>query len=117
MAGSQSIAVNDFRLEVNGAIPGDAGLFYYGPHQAQTPFGDGFRCVGGATQRLNPPIVCDPSGFATRQVDFTTTPAGSGPLAILPNSTWNFQSWCRDPAGPGGSRFNLNDGLQVTFCP
>ena len=115
--GSQSIADNDFHLGVSGARPNGSGLFFYGPNQIQAPFGDGFRCVGGLTHRVQPVVTADGSGLVTRQLDFTAPPAnGAGGGAILPMSTWNFQLWYRDPGGPGGSGFNLSDGLWVTFC-
>lgn len=55
------------------------------------------------------------AGEISRQIDCTGTPAGSGPGAILPLTTWNFQLWYRDPSGPGGSGFNLSDGLWGSF--
>ena len=50
--GSTSVAAADFGLSVTGAIPGGNGLFYYGLNAVQIPFGDGYRCIGGTTQRL-----------------------------------------------------------------
>jgi hypothetical protein len=114
-AGMQSISGNDFTLISTGAIPSKVGLFFYGPNQINIPLGNGRLCVGGVV-RLNPPILSDPSGVATRQVDFTTFPAGSGPNPITPGSTWNFQHWFRDPAG-GGSGFTLSNGVEVSFIP
>lgn len=43
--GSTSIAANDVTLYVDRAPLNKAGLFYFGTTQAQTPFGNGFRCV------------------------------------------------------------------------
>ena len=34
-------------LTVVGSAPGQFGLFYYGPEEASTPFGNGIGCVGG----------------------------------------------------------------------
>mgnify|MGYP000420898215 CR=1 FL=1 len=48
-------------------------------------------------------------------IDFTQEPVSSGPLAMTPFSTWNFQFWFRDPQG-GQVGFNLTDALEVTFC-
>lgn len=45
----------------------------------------------------------------------TQEPFNSGPFAMNPFSTWNFQFWYRDGAG-GPFGFNLSDGLEVTFC-
>lgn len=116
VTGSQSVAANDFHLESTGGLPNGAGLYFYGGGQAQIPFGDGLRCVGGMTFRLNPPIQTDAAGFSTRRVNFNTAPAASGAGAITAGSTWNFQLWYRDPMGPGGTGFNMSDGLAVTFC-
>jgi len=117
MSGLQLITVNYFNVTATGVPPSHAGLFYYGPNQIQTAFGDGFRCVGGPLHRLNPPVFSSAWGFATKQVDFTSGPAASGPGAILSGSTWNFQYWYRDSSGTSARGFNLSDGLQVTFGP
>jgi len=116
-AGTASVIGNDFYLEVFGAPPNRLGLFYYGPDQVQVPLGDGYRCVGGASFRLTPPILIDAFGIASRKLDFNEGPPASGASAIRPGSTWNFQFWYRDPAGPGGTGYNLSDGLSVKFCP
>ena len=115
-SGTVSISTNNFSIVASAAAPGQPGLFYYGPNQISAPFGDGFRCVGGAVSRLNPPVIADSFGDASKAVDFTSGAPGSGPGAILPGSTWNFQFWYRDPAA-GGSGFNLSNGLTATFCP
>lgn len=76
------------------------------------PFGDGFRCVGGPMFRL-PFQTSSALGVMAAAVDFAT---GVG-SAIDAGETWYFQCWHRDAAGPGGSGFNLSNGLQVEFCP
>ena len=118
--GDTSIAANNFTIGVDNAPTDKFGLFYYGPSQIQTSFGDGFRCVGQGgigTFRLQPIVQTDGLGVASKQVDFTSFPAGSGQGQITAGSTWNFQFWFRDPMGPGGTGFNLSDGLEATFCP
>ncbi len=115
-AGSTSIEQNDFTLRVRGGIPGQFGISFYGGVETQLPFGDGFRCVGGAIFRLRPPQLADANGESSRLVDFTQPPAGSGAGEIEPGSSWKFQHWYRDPAF-GGSGFNLSDALSVVFCP
>ncbi len=114
-SGSASVSSNDLVLEVLDAPPMRFGLFYYGPNAIQAPFGDGFRCVGGTTFRLNPPLATDGAGGVARPLDLTQPPEPAG--QIDPGATWNFQFWFRDPGGPGGSGFNLSDGLSATFCP
>jgi len=32
---------------------------------------------------------------------------------IVPSADLNFQLWYRDPMGPGGTGFNVSDGLNV----
>jgi len=113
MEGSTSVRDNDVTLVAGPAPAGQPGLFYYGVARIEEPFGDGFRCVGGAVFRL-PPVVVDPGGTAAYELDLSAPPAPEGELA--PGSTWNFQFWFRDPAA-GGSGFNLSDALSVIFCP
>lgn len=115
-SGSTSIGANDLVLEVDTAPPGQFGLFYYGAIQAQTPFGNGFRCIDGEVFRLNPPTNADNLGLNSNALDYSQAPMNAGNGAITAGSTWNFQYWFRDPMG-GGALFNLSDALEVTFCP
>jgi len=111
--GAPSFESNSFQLRTSGAIPGQPGLFYFGPNQIQNPFGNGWRCVGGGVTRL-PILFCDPSGTAELSMDLWDDSAPESRISV--SETWNFQFWYRDPhAGP--STFNLSDGLEVTFCP
>ena len=108
-SGSQSIADNNFQLVCFDAASNKFGIFFYGPNQIQVSFGDGFRCIGGATQRL-PIVGTDNVGFVSYTLDLTTA------ANISAGVTQNFQFWFRDPMGPGGNGFNLSDGLEVPFC-
>ncbi len=112
--GSSSITANDLTLFVSGAPTNQFGIFFYGNSQVQSPFGDGVRCVGGSTFRLNPSALTDPLGTAARPIDLTQYPTGSGAGQVLPGSTWHFQFWFRDPQASGAG-FNLSDGTTVTF--
>lgn len=112
-SGGASIELADFTLDASGAPPGSVGIFYFGDTQAQVPFGDGWRCVGGTIGRILPPDVISPTGTAAHPVDFDLAPA----TLITAGATWNFQFWYRDPAGPLGTSFNLSDALTATFCP
>jgi len=113
--GSTSIAANDLVLRVDDAKHSGFGLFFYGSTQLMAPFGDGFRCVGGAqTFRLYPPLQANPSGTATRAINYNAPPNPSAEITV--GSSWNFQYWYRDiPAG--GAGFNTSNGLSATFCP
>ncbi len=117
--GSTQVAQNNLTLQISGGVPGNLGLFFYGPDSVQIPLADGFLCAGGGQvgiQRLQPPLAVDALGQASRWVDLTAPPADVGAGAIQPGSTWSFQFWYRDPqGGPSGS--NLSNGLRVTFCP
>jgi len=119
--GTPSVGANNFTLLSRNLPPNVFGIYFYGNTQIQAPFGDGFRCVGatggGGTTRLQGPIQSDASGNIDRVLDFTVPPANAGSGQISPGATWNFQFWFRDTMGPGGTGFNLTDGLAVTFCP
>ena len=114
---SASLSANDFRVRVEGAVPGETGLFFYAASGAQLPFGDGFLCVGAPRLRIGPPLTISASGSRQLQLDFQAAPFASGPGQVSAGTTWYFQFWYRDPAGPGGSGINLSDGLRVTWCP
>lgn len=106
-AGSTSLADDDFALSSQ-PVPNQQGLFFHGPNQTQLPFGDGFRCVGGAIARLNPPSPAS-GNVATRVVDLAQQ-------GFAPGQTRHFQHWYRDPAA-GLSGYNLSDAVSVTFTP
>lgn len=110
--GTPSMALDNLRLATTGCPANRPALYFMGPNQIQAPFGDGWRCVGGAIKRFNV-INTGGSGTPTQNIDFDVAP---GDIINL-GSTWNFQCWFRDPPGPGGSGYNLSDGLSVTFCP
>jgi len=117
--GCTSHVANDLVLTVNFAPGGQFGIFFYGPDQTQTPFGDGWLCVGGGSTgyfRLPPAVLIGPNGYAERYADNLLPPSDAGPGALDPGTTWDFQFWYRDPAA-GGAGFNLSDALSVTFTP
>ncbi|MFT5152416.1 MAG: hypothetical protein ACI841_002414 [Planctomycetota bacterium] len=109
-AGSSSVATDDITLLVTGAVSGQFGLCYYGPNQISIPFGDGTRCVGGSTLRLGPPQAADGMGQFSRVVSC----AGEG---FVGGQVVNVQYWYRDPGGPGGTGYNLSNGLEITLTP
>ena len=112
-SGSTSIANNDLVLTTLGLPPQQFGLYFYGASQNGIFFGDGVLCVGSPNYRL-PVTPIGSFGEAIHELDVTDPP--NAPAQILGGSTWNFQFWYRDPGGPGGTGFNLSDGLSVVFC-
>jgi hypothetical protein len=116
--GEPLIATNAFGLALDGAPQGSISMFFYGLGEAQLPFGDGFLCLSPLAPgilRLPDPAVVDAQGHAERMLDFTKPPLATGPITSY--STWRFQAWYRDPAGPLGTGVNTSDALRVTFCP
>lgn len=112
--GSASVAANDFALVAVHLPLDQAALLFCGPTRVGFPFGDGFRCVGAPAWRL---VAADtgPAGVFVCELDLTA-PRGWGG-SFSEGSTWYFQLRYADPAGPGGSGFNLSDGLEVRICP
>lgn len=110
------VSANSFVLSVQGAVPNQFGLFFYGPQRQGVLWGEGMLCVKGSLHRLWPIKLADATGSASHWVDFTAPPANAGSGAITPSSTWNFQYWYRDPLG-GPAGFNASDALMVTFQP
>jgi hypothetical protein len=111
--GDPSLSTNTFFLQVTQAPPGQPGLFFFGDHAQDPPlpFGNGWKCVGGNTQRLNPPLFVDGDGTGSRRIDFALVPTN----LFAAGDTAYFQFWYRDNPQVG-TTFNLSDGLAVTFC-
>jgi len=114
--GSVSITQNDMTVEARQCPPGKPGMFFYATHAVQLPFGDGFRCAGGPSTRLNPIVMVDSGGVARLALDLGVFPLGEGAGMVQFGDTRYFQYWFRDPMGPGGSGNNLTNGQGVTFC-
>lgn len=114
--GSTSVGAQDLTLLASGAPAAVFGLFFFGPDQVQVPFGNGFRCVGGQTRRVQPLVQVGAMGVAQRVIDWST---GAGQaLEALGNAGLgtNLQFWFRDTNG-GGAQFNLSDGVNVQLRP
>ncbi|MFT4543318.1 MAG: hypothetical protein ACI841_001413 [Planctomycetota bacterium] len=84
------------------------GIFYYGANALQVPFGDGYRCIGGATNRTS----AINSG-ADRISRLALRLQGS---SISTGATTRFQYWFRDPS-TGATGRNLTDAHAATFVP
>ncbi len=107
--GSSVVADNDLTFTASGS-PQGFGIVFYGTTQIQAPFGDGFRCTGGATQRVQPPTASTNNQIVI-SVDLTL-PAHS--TRIVPGADLNFQCWYRDNPGMAAG-FNLSDALNIAF--
>jgi hypothetical protein len=116
MTGSMSITRNDVELYSGQCPAGVWGQFFFGPHPASIPFGDGILCVSPfhpGLLRLPSVVQVDNSGGAEHELDLSAmasrTEFGAG-------QKWYFQFWYRD-AKLGGAGFNLSDGLMALFTP
>ena len=111
--GTTSVSAADFELIATGCPPGVAGLFFYGRTRVRSVFGDGFRCAGGQTVRIQPIASADGTGMARRVLDFSAPYAAQ----LVPGASRSIQYWFRDPMGPGGTGFNTSSALSATFQP
>lgn len=111
--GSTSLAAGNLVLSANGAVPGQAGLFFQGDAAVAggqgMPFGDGLRCAGSGVVRLQT-VVPDAAGEAETSVDVGLKGGAA------PDETKFYQFWYRDPVnGPCGGGFNLTNGLELIW--
>ena len=109
-SGSDVVLDQDLTLTAVGLPAGVPGLFFFGPNQVQVAFGDGFRCVGGATRRIQPVAFASGAGAAQRALDFGL-PYGT---SIQAGTNLSFQFWYRDGMA-GMSGFNLSDGIGILW--
>ena len=94
-------------------VPNSLGQFFYGNMMLLgNPFGDGFLCVGGMTQRIFPFVsagmMMQPPNTATFAVDY------AAPYATGLIGTRHFQHWFRSGLVTGAG-FNTSDAVSVTF--
>ena len=105
---------------VTGARPGEVAFFFQGDNAVMLPFGDGFRCAGGAVVRITmPPIVIAGDGSAAFGPCFGDASISSI-TGVTPGSgaTKRYQFWYRDPGGsPCGNGFNLSNALSIPWSP
>lgn len=106
-SGSPSLGTNYFALSAS-CVPDGPCLFFHGSTQQQAPFGDGFRCTGGAVVRIAPMSPAS-GGWVETLVDL-------GASQITSAGTRNFQCIFRDPQA-GLGHFNTSNALAVTFVP
>lgn len=111
ISGSNSLLDNNLLLRARHAVPGEPGMFFFGPDEVAVPFGNGTRCVGGdPTNRFATVLFADEAGSFALETDSTTLPDG---VMWMTGSTWRFQAVYRDPGT--GTGFNMTDAGSVTF--
>ena len=117
--GTASVAADDLVLSAAQLPTGVNGLMFMGGTlSGALPFGDGLRCVGSPLFRFAPKGSGSSGGFGYGPGLAAYAQAHFGPGGwILPGSTWGFQVWYRDPAGPCMSGNDLSNSLSVTFVP
>ena len=121
MAGSESLAANDFELGVFSLPPASWGYFLVSQDAGLTHFPGGSRgvlCLGGNIGRHNRPgelQLSDPAGVVRFAPDLADLPQGSASVAVTAGSTWRWQFWFRD----AGLAFttNFSEAQEITFVP
>lgn len=109
--GATYLSQNNLFVVANFVRPGTRGFLMASQTQTQTPFGNGFLCVGSPTVHF-PMEIADFFGTLRTRIDALNPPTG---LALQPGQTWYFQFIYRDVAG-GGALFNLSNALSTTWC-
>jgi hypothetical protein len=105
--GTSSLSAQDFAVTINGALPNQNGLLFFGTNgPANTPFLGGTMCVAGAKTRAGIHQL-SPTGSTSYAV--TVTPA------LVGTSRW-YQFYYRDPSNPDGTAVALSNALRVDFC-
>src|SRR5262249_41826609 len=101
-------------VAVRGCPANSFGMFLYGQYRDRTPFGDGFRCIGGPNWVLARKFSAA-NGTVTLDVRHEGEQDDLRWLEYHYFENWDFQYLYRDLGGPGGTGFNLTDGLEVHF--
>ena len=117
--GSSSVAADNLLLTVTG-MPTFQGCvtFMSATTGLPVPFGDGRRCLFGTLSRF-PVQNTGATGSIVTGPGLVAYSLGFFPVVnqIIAGSTFGFQTWYRDPAGPCGSTTNISSGEKVTFVP
>jgi hypothetical protein len=114
--GSDVAADNDVVLVGVQLAPSQFGMFVTSQTQGfvMPPGSQGHLCLGGAIGRYKQQLVnTGPAAAVVLPLDLTQTPTPSGPVAVQPGETWNFQLWFRDK-NPGVTS-NFTDAVSVAF--
>jgi hypothetical protein len=104
-SGSTSVAANQFRVTVAGALPGKPALALWSTGAALTPFAGGALYLDAPLHRFAPTLL-DGGGGASFPVPLNPGLAGA---------TRDFQVWFRDSQHPDGTGSGLSNALQARF--
>jgi ELWxxDGT repeat protein len=117
-SGTTLLANDDLVLSVSQLPPNVNGLMFMGASAANSlPFYDGVRCVSTPLARW-PGHNAGPSGTMTYGPGLAAQASGmSAAFHLFAGSTWRFQAWYRNSAGPCGLRSNLSNSATVVFTP
>jgi hypothetical protein len=112
-SGSASSAAGDLTL-TSAPIPNQAGVFFHGASQGNTPFGCGFLCAATGTERGA--VVVATGNSASYTYDNSNAKHDLGGFV---GTTRNFQHWYRDPlnAGACGDTFNTSNAISIGILP
>ena len=116
MAQGASVSANNTLLVAAGLPQGQFGYFLTSQTQdfVNPPGSSGFLCLGGAIGRFTSQVQnSGPEGVISIAVDLTALPQPTGPVAVMPGDTWNFQCWYRDV----GNTNNFTDAVEIMFQP
>ncbi len=117
--GTASVGDDDLTLVASSLPVGQFGILFMGDVlSSPIPMADGLRCAGGKLYRF-PARMSDAAGQLTEGpgvVGWTQANLKKDGR-ILAGSTWSFQCWHRDLAGPCGTGSNVTSALSITFLP
>jgi hypothetical protein len=117
--GTTSVGADNLVLTTTQMPAFTLGLMLQGPSLvAPLPFFDGRRCVSGNLLRW-PIQNSGITGSFSYGPGMAAFAVANHPPAfwLTAGSTWHFQTWYRDTAGPCGTGANVSNSASVTFTP
>lgn len=113
--GTASVSSDTVVLTADRGAKNQPGLFFQGDQEVNAGrgviFGDGLRCAGGTTVRLEI-VTTDAVGDAETTIDIGAAGGVSG------GDVRYYQFWFRDPVeSPCGGGFNTSNGYRVVWAP
>lgn len=115
--GTTSVVTDDLLMSAASMPPNTSTLFFAGPNPTQAPFGDGLRCIGSPTYRLEVKTA-SATGTASYGPGIAADLCTNFAQCMAAGSTFHFQVWYRNAANYcTASTFNLTNGVAVTYTP